>query len=172
MALGLTAAACGSSSPSPGSPADATTSAADGASSSDAASPATDGPATPIVVCDTLSTSQVASLSGIALTHSREQDFAADNAYTCSYFTDSGFGGLAVTVNAVGGATAYANTLQTDTIEGAAENVTPLTGIGDKAFSATDGVHVLYGDRMISVDGLQSVQPAEAIVEALQAMLK
>jgi hypothetical protein len=142
------------------------------APSSAATSVTSGGKAAPAVVCTTLPTAQVASLSGKALTSSREEDFAADNGYTCAYFTASGFGGLSVTVKIVGGATAYANTLTNHKIEGSAEHVTPLTGIGDNAFSAQDGVHVLFGDRMISVAGLTSVPPAEAIIKALQAKLE
>jgi hypothetical protein len=132
---------------------------------------ATTGGKTALAVCATLPTSQVASLSGLALTLSREQDFAVLNSYTCSYYTASGFGGTSVTVKTVGGATAYTNTLNTDTIAGAAEHATPMSGLGDKAFSARDGIHVLFGDRLITVAGLTSVQPAEAIVKALQAKL-
>lgn len=149
-----------------------TTAAAQAASSSTATSATTGGTATPVAVCATLPISQVASLSGKALTVTREQDFAADNAYTCDYYPASGVGGLSVTVMVVGGAVAYANTLNVDTVGGPAENVTPVTGIGDKAFSAHDGLHVLFGDRMIYVAGLTTVAPAEAIIGALQAKLK
>jgi hypothetical protein len=148
-----------------------TTSASEGASSSMASSAPTGGKAASVVVCATLPTSQVASLSGKALTSSREQDFAANNDYTCSYYTASRVDGMSVTVAVVGGAVAYANTLNADTVAGPAEHVTPLAGLGDKAFSAQDGVHALFADRMIYVAGL-TVQPAEAIIEALQAKLK
>jgi hypothetical protein len=67
---------------------------------------------------------------------------------------------------------AYANSMSTDTIEGAAEHVTQVAGIGDKAFSANDGLHALFGDRLIYVAGLTDVAPAKAIVEAVQAQLK
>jgi hypothetical protein len=169
-ALMLTA--CGSSSATVGSP---TTQASAGASArttgSNSTIPSTAAGVPAVVVCTALPISQVGSLSGVAVTSSREQDFAAGNAYTCDYFPASGTGGLSVTVTTVGGAQAYGNTLQTDTVAGAAENVTPLTGVGDKAFSAHDGVRAVFGDRMIYVAGLASDPPAVAIIQALQAKL-
>lgn len=185
-ALGLLTAGCSSGSGSAASSAStAATSAAGAAASSSAVAPlaaaaassaaapsaATGGRAGPIALCTTLPTAQAASLSGAALTSSREQDFAAGNSYTCAYFTSTGTGGISVTVTVVGGATAYANTLSTDTVAGAGENVLPLADLGDKAFSAHDGVHALFGDRLIYVAGLTSVAPAEAIVKAVQAKL-
>jgi hypothetical protein len=115
--------------------------------------------------------SHPASLSAVALTTSREQDDAEGDAYTCDYFPASGTGGFSVTVTAVRGAQAYENSLQTDTVAGAAEHVAPLTGVGDKAFSAHDGVRAAFGDRMIYVAGLASDPPAVAIIQALQAKL-
>jgi hypothetical protein len=112
-----------------------------------------------------------ASLSGTALTSSREQDNAPGNSYTCDYFTSSGVGGISVTVMTEGGASAYQNFLTTDKISQDVEHVTEVTGLGDMAFSARDGVHAVFGDRLISVDGLTSAAPAEAIVRALQADL-
>jgi Protein of unknown function (DUF3558) len=169
-ALMLTA--CSSSSPTVGSPATpATTLASDGTTGMDSTSPSTGASAPAIVVCTTLPTSQVASLSGVALTTSREQDDAEHNAYTCDYFPASGTGGLSVNVTAVRGAQAFENSLQTDTIAGAAEHIAPLTGVGDKAFSAQDGVRAVFGDRMIYIAGLASDPPAVAIIQALQAKL-
>ena len=122
-------------------------------------------------MCTVLPITQVATLSGVALATSREQDAAEGNAYTCDYFPASGSGGLSVTVQTVDGAQAYSNSLQTDTVAGAVEHVAPLTGVGDKAFSARDGVRALFGDRMIYVAGLASDPPAVAIIQALQAKL-
>ncbi len=149
-----------------------TTSTSDSAPSAARASAPTGAKAAPIVVCTALPTPQVASLSAKTLTSSREQDFAAGNAYTCAYDTAAGVGGINVTVTVVGGSNAYANSLTTDTVAGAAEHVTPLAGVGDKAFSAQDGLRVLFGDQMIYVAGLTSAPPAEAIVQALYAKLK
>lgn len=176
--MGVSSSATPSGSPTGAQPtaagestATAPTSASQGASGSAVTSATTGGKAGPFVVCTTLPTAQVASLSGKSLTHSREQDFAVLNSYACAYYTASGFGGLSVTVKVVGGTTAYENILTNDKIEGSAEHVTPLTGLGDKAFAAQDGVHVLFGDQIISVAGLTSVPAAEAIVRALQAKL-
>lgn len=141
------------------------------AAATPSASAATGGTAAALALCATLPTSQVATLSGKALTHSREEDAAEVNNYTCGYFTASGVGGISVTVRTMDGATAYANTLNTDTIEGAADHVTPVAGFGDKAFSAQDGLHALFGDRLITVAGLTSVPQAEAIIQAVQAKL-
>jgi uncharacterized protein DUF3558 len=176
--LALTATGCKSGThaattpTTPTTPTTSTTAAAsDGTAGSASTVPSTAASAPAIVVCTVLPTSQVASLSGVALATSREQDAAEGNSYTCDYFPASGSGGLSVTVQTVDGAQAYANSLQTDTIAGAAEHVAPLTGVGDKAFSARDGVRALFGDRMIYVAGLASNPPAVAIIQALQAKL-
>lgn len=149
----------------------ATAAASAAASSSASTSATTGGNAAPVAVCTSLPTAQVASLSGTALTSSREQDFAANNDYTCAYNTAAGVGGMSVTVAVVGGAAQYASSLSTDTVAGSVEHVTPVAGLGDKAFSARDGLRALFGDRLIYVAGLTSAQPAEAIVRALQAKL-
>jgi len=148
-----------------------TTAASDGTAGSGSASPSTGASAPAIVVCTALPISQAASLSGVALATSREQDDAEGNAYRCDYFPASGTGGFSVAVTVVGGAQAYANSLQVDTIAGATEHVAPLTGVADKAFSARDGVRAVFGDRMIYVAGLASDPPAVAIIQALQAKL-
>jgi hypothetical protein len=144
--------------------------ASDETAGSESTGPSTAASAPAVVVCTVLPISQAASLSGVALATSREQDDAESNAYRCDYFPASGTGGFSVSVVVVGGAQAYANSLQTDTVEGAAENVAPLTGVGDKAFSAHDGVRAVFGDRMIYVAGLAS-DPAVAIIKAVQAKL-
>ena len=159
-------AASGSDSTTP-----TTVAASDGTTGSDSTSPTPGTSAAAIAVCTTLQVSQVASLSGVALTTGNEQDSALGNDYTCDYYPASGTGGLSVTVTAAGGAQAYQNSLQTDTTAGAAENVVPLTSVGGKAFSAHDGVRALFGDRMIYVAGLASNPPAVAIIQALQAKL-
>ncbi len=105
------------------------------------------------------------------MTTSREQDDAESNAYRCDYFPASGTGGFSVSVTVADGAVAYANSLQTDTVIGAAENVAPLTGVGDKAFSAKDGVRAVFGDRMIYVAGVSTDQTAVTIIKAVQAKL-
>jgi hypothetical protein len=143
----------------------------DGTARSGSTVPSTAASAPAIAVCTALPVSQAASLSGVALATSREQDDAEENAYRCDYFPASGSGGFSVAVTVVGGAQAYANSLQTDTIAGAAEHVAPLTGVGDKAFSARDGVRAVFGDRMVYVAGLASAPPAVAIIQALQAKL-
>jgi hypothetical protein len=184
----LTLTACHSSSPTASSPATQTTPASGGATGSDSTTPtaaaASDGtagsgstsPSTgtsapAVAVCTVLPASQAASLSGVSLTTSREQDDAGFNAYRCDYFPASGTGGFSVSVTVVGGAQAYANSLQTDTIEGTAEHVAPLAGVGDKAFTARDGVRAVFGDRMIYVAGVATDQTAVAIIKALQAKL-
>jgi hypothetical protein len=173
VALSVCVGACGSSSKaaSVSSQTATTTAPASAPTNSGSTTTVTDAAtAAPVAVCTTLPTAQVAALSAKPLTTSREQDDAADNAYTCDYFTASVSGGMSVTVLTIGGAVSYTNSLQTDTIS-KTENVMSLSGIGDKAFSAHDGVRVLFGDRLIYVAGLSTVAPAEAIVRALQAKL-
>ena len=163
---------CHRSSSSAGAPVTQTTAAAsDGAAASVSASPSTAASAAAIVVCTVLPMSQAASLSGVALASSREQDDPGFNAYRCDYFPASGTGGFSVSVTAVGGAQAYANSLQTDTVAGSAENVAPLSGVGDKAFSARDGIRAVFGDRMIYVSGVASDPTAVVVIKAVQAKL-
>ena len=165
------AAVSSSSAQTAGTPTTAAPAAASTATGSRATSAAAGGKATPVAVCTALPTSQVASLSGVAVTSSREQDFAAANDYTCDYDTAAGSGGLSVTVALVDGAAEYATSMKTDLASQAVEHVTPVSGLGDKAFSARDGVRALFGDQMIYVAGLTTVPPAEAIIKALQAKL-
>jgi Protein of unknown function (DUF3558) len=174
MALSTGVAACGSSSTKAGPASSPTTTSAASTQSGSASKtipPTARTAAGPVDVCAKLPTSQAASLSGIALTTSREQDDTAGSAYTCDYFTATGVGGINVTVLTENAASAYQNFLQTDKVSQSAEHVTPLTGLGDEAFSARDGVHALFGDRLISVAGLTTVPPAEAIVKTMQADL-
>jgi hypothetical protein len=173
--LALTATGCKSgahASTTSKAPTTSTTAvASDATAGSGSTVPSPAASAAAVVVCTVLPLSQAASLSGVALATSREQDDAGFNAYRCDYFPASGAGGFSVAVTVVGGAQAYANSLQTDTIAGAVEHVAPLTGVGDKAFSARDGVRAVFGDRMIYVAGLASDPPAVAIIKALQAKL-
>jgi hypothetical protein len=181
---GLMLTACHSSSSSAGSSTTVGSSATVGSSTTPAAAaasdatagssstnPSTASSAAAIVVCTELPMAQVASLSGVAVTTSREQDDPDSDAYRCDYFPASGTGGLSVSVTVGRGAQAYANSLQTDTAAGAVEHVAPLTGVGDKAFTARDGVRAVFGDRMIYVSGLTSDAPAVTIIKALQARL-
>jgi hypothetical protein len=176
--LALTATGCKSGAHASTNSTNPTTAASDGTAGSGstvastaASAPAVAASAPAVAVCTVLPISQAASLSGIALATNREQDDAGFNSYRCDYFPASGTGGFSVSVTVAGGAQAYANSLNTDTIEGSAENVAPLTGVGDKAFTAHDGVRALFGDRMIYVAGLASDPPAVAIIKALQAKL-
>jgi hypothetical protein len=187
-AAALMLTACHSSSPAASSPAtqatpasgssagsDATTpttaAASDGTAGSSSTGPSSVASAAAVVVCTVLPNSQAASLSGVAVASSREQDDAGFNSYRCDYFPASGTGGFSVSVTTAGGAQAYANSLQVDTVAGATEHVAPVSGVGDKAFSARDGVRAVFGDRMIYVAGLATDPPAVAIIKALQAKL-
>jgi hypothetical protein len=176
LTLSAGVAACGSSSTKAGpasTPAVTPTSAASGpgGTASKTSKPTVGKAAGPVDVCTKLPASKAASLSGKALTTSREQDDATSSAYTCDYFTASGVGGISVTVLTENAASAYQNFLQTDKVSQSVEHVTSLAGLGDKAFSARDGVHALFGDRLISVAGLTTVPPAEALVRTMQADL-
>ena len=187
-ATALMLTACHSSSPTASSPATqaaptsgnaigsdstnpTTAVASDGTAGSGSTGPSTVASAPAVVVCSVLPVSQAASLSGVAVASSREQDDAESNAFRCDYFPASGTGGFSVSVTVAFGAQAYANSLQNDTDAGAVEHVAPLTGVGDKAFSARDGVRAVFGDRMIYVAGLATDPPAVAIIKALQAKL-
>jgi hypothetical protein len=172
LTLATGVAGCGSSSTKAAPAATpGTATSAQGGTTSQTSPPTVSKAAAPVDVCAKIPTSKAASLSGKALTVSREQDDAAGNSYTCNYFPASGTGGISVTVLTQGGALAYRNFLQNDKIADSVEHVTTQTGLGDKAFSARDGVHALFGDQLISVAGLTSVPTAEAIVRTMKADL-
>lgn len=170
LVLCVSIAACSSSSKqsATSSPSTSATSGNDVGNSSTVPT-ASDKAAAAVNVCKTLSTAQVASLSGIALVTSRENDFVEGHAYACDYGT-SGNEGVSVTVTTTGGAMAFKNAMENDKLE-KVENVTVVNGIGEKAFSANDGLRVLFGDRLIYVTGVGTVPPAKAIALALQAKL-
>lgn len=114
---------------------------------------------------------KLASLTDLQLTTSRELD-ATGYSYQCAYNTNSGTGGVNITIIPTGGANNFESAEQTDKISQSAEHVTELSGLGDKAFSATDGLRALFGDRLIYVAGVSSLPKAKAVIEAVEAKLQ
>jgi hypothetical protein len=124
----------------------------------------------PINVCATLPPATVATIIGLPITQAQEQDVPGGSVYTCDYTSTSGTSGCTLSVTTVEGDMAYNFVLQADSSVGPA-HVQQISGLGDKAFSAIDGVHVLYGKTLIAVEGLTSDPAAESLIKAMQAKL-
>jgi hypothetical protein len=170
LALGLTLVACGKtkSSGSTATTASAGTQATTGSGSETTTTAG--GSAAAVKVCTVLPLSQVASLTGKQLTTDREQD-APGYSYQCDYFPNSGVGGVTITVLPTGGAASFQNARQVDEASQSVEHVTDVSGLGDKAFSARDGLRALFGDRLIYVTGVTDEAEAKAVILAVNAKL-
>jgi hypothetical protein len=124
----------------------------------------------PINVCATLPATTVASIIGLPITQAQEQDVPHGGIYTCDYTSTSGTSGCTLSVTTNQGDMAYGFVLQADSSVAPA-HVQQISGLGDRAFSAIDGVHVLYGKTLIAVEGLSSDSAAESLIRAMQAKL-
>jgi hypothetical protein len=190
MAAALTAlsvTACGSSSPardsptpanatgtitpagsgsSDSAPPDATTSAISNSSSTAGGSVA-DGIGHPVNVCALLPTATVAQVTGEPITIAKEDDtLSANKIYDCTYTSADGTASVTVDVKAQNAAIAYNAELQAN-----GSGAHPITGLGDKAFSAITGVDALFGNVAIVVSNLQSDDAAESLIRTLQPKL-
>jgi hypothetical protein len=124
----------------------------------------------PINVCTTLPPATVATIIDLPITQAQEQDVSQGGIYTCDYTSTSGTSGATLSVTTTRGDMAYDFVLQADeSVPAAGEK--PISGLGDKAFSAIDGVHVLFGKTLIAVEGLASDSAAENLIKAMQAKL-
>jgi len=124
----------------------------------------------PVNVCTLLPVATVAAVTSESLTVARENDDAAYQNYTCGYYTTDGGSGLTVSVSTLQGAVGYNNALQND-----GSRATPISGVGDKAYSTTSGsssvVRSLFGSVEINVSGVVSVPASETLIRRLQPKL-
>lgn len=139
------------------------------ASSSTQPSSQQGGSGHPVNVCVTLPPATVASLTGLPITQAKEDDVGGHN-YTCDYTSSDGTSGCTVSVTPSQGDLAYKFLLDADNSVSIA-HVQQISGLGDKAFSAVDGVHALFGKVLIDVEGLNSDSAAENLIRNLQPKL-
>jgi hypothetical protein len=124
----------------------------------------------PFNICALLPLASVASVTGASLTVARENDDASYQNYTCGYFSADGGSGLTVSVSTLQGAVGYNNALHND-----GSRATPISGLGDKAYSTTSGsssvVRSLFGNVEINVSGVVSVPASVTLIRQLQPKL-
>lgn len=107
-----------------------------------------DGIGHPVNVCDVLSVTTVASITGEPLTVAKEDDTADYKLYSCSYTSADGTSGVDVSVVALDAAAGFDSGLQADS------SAKLIRGLGDKAFSGILGVEALFGNVQITVSDL------------------
>jgi hypothetical protein len=136
-------------------------------------------------VCALMPAESVANISGEPITVAKEDTdkvLTSSGIFTCDYTSADGTSGLDLTVHETGGKIGYDADLQAAKSVQAAGTKT-ISGLGDKAFSAVDGVHALFGDVEIEVSGLSlaasavglgsgdSVGPAKTLITTLHSKL-
>jgi hypothetical protein len=124
----------------------------------------------PVNICALLPVASVASITGENLTVARENDEDELQTYNCGYFTADGDSGLTVSVYTLQGAQGYNNALAND-----GSRATPISGLGDKAYSTTSGslnvVRSLFGQVEINVSGVVTIPASETLIRTLQPKL-
>jgi hypothetical protein len=129
-----------------------------------------DGIGHPVNVCALLPAATAASMSGEPITVAQEQDTPSYKIWSCDYTSADGTAGFTVDVLAMDAAAGFNGDVQTNSSIGAAK-YTPVSGLGDKAFSSISGVEALFGNVSIDVANLNSDAASEAIIRALQPKL-
>ncbi|HEY2793347.1 MAG TPA: hypothetical protein VGJ28_13365 [Micromonosporaceae bacterium] len=127
---------------------------------------AADGLGHPVNVCSLLPVATVAQVTGEPLTVAKEDDTVAIKLYTCDYTSTDGTTGLDISVLALDAAAGFQGTLDAN-----GSGAKPISGLGDKAFSAITGVEALYGNVSITVSDLQSDSASEQLIKMLQPKL-
>ncbi|HEY1486351.1 MAG TPA: hypothetical protein VGF84_09610 [Micromonosporaceae bacterium] len=125
-----------------------------------------DGLGHPVKICDLLPAATVAQITKEPITVAKEQDTVSYKIYACDYTSADGTSGLTVSVLAMDAAAGYNAALQAN-----GSGAKPISGLGDKAFTAITGLQALYGNVSITVSNLQSDADAEQIIKTLQPKL-
>jgi hypothetical protein len=130
----------------------------------------TDGIGHPVNVCSLVPASTAASVSGEPITVAQEQDTLSYKIYSCNYTSADGTMGFVLNVLALDAAAGFQADIDTHKTVGSP--VTPISGLGDKAFSVSDGVEALFGNVEIDVSNLVGNTPAcETLIKDLQPKL-
>jgi hypothetical protein len=121
----------------------------------------------PVAVCSLLPVATMAQLSGDPLTTSKEDDLPNAQSYTCAYTSSISTSNVAVTVLKMNAAVSY-----NAGVAAFGSEAKPISGVGDKAYSAATGLAALFGNVEITVSGLQNDDAAAVkIIQTLQPQL-
>jgi hypothetical protein len=129
-----------------------------------------DGIGHPVNICSLLPVATVASVSGEPITVAQEQDTASFKIWVCNYTSADGTSGVTVSVLAMDAAAGFQGDIDANKSVGAA-GYTPISGLGDKAFSSISGVEALFGNVSISISDLKSTSASETLIRDLQPKL-
>ena len=170
---GILVTACGSTAATAGGGGGAPQSSSGSSGSSRNSSSTTsvnDGIGHAVNVCSLIPASAAASASGEPLTVATEDNTPSYKIYSCDYTSADGTTGFDIDVLALDAVAGYAADIQTHQAAGAP--VTPINGLGDKAFSVSDGVEALFGNVSIHVANLVGQTAAcETLIRDLQPKL-
>jgi len=169
---GILVTACGSSSATTlgSSGGSQPASGGSGSSGSGSSNSVLDGIGHPVNICTLLPVATVASVSGEPITVAQEQDTAGLKIYACNYTSADGTSGVTVSVLGMDAAAGFQGSIDANkSVPGA--QYTPISGLGDKAFSSISGVEALFGNVSISVTDLQSNAASETLIRDLQPKL-
>jgi hypothetical protein len=129
-----------------------------------------DGIGDAINVCSLIPAATAASASGEPITVATEDDTLSYKIYSCDYTSADGTMGFDIDVLALDAVAGYTADVQDHQTAGSP--VTPISGLGDKAFSTSDGVEALFGNVSIHVANLSGqTQGCETLIRDLQAKL-
>jgi len=113
-------------------------------------------------ICQLLPASRISQITGKTFTMAKEDDTPAYKLYSCNYTTDPTVGGAAtpeqLDLDIIGknGATALSSDVDAaKQVNNKITNLTPVSGIGDKAYGGGIEAHleVVYGDILIKLSG-------------------
>jgi hypothetical protein len=116
-------------------------------------------------VCELMPASRISQITGKTFTMTKEDDTASYKLFSCDYTTDPTVGGataeqMDLNVIGMGGAVGLSADIDAaKQVNNKLTNLTPVSGIGDKAYGGGIEAHleVLYGDVLIKISGLTEV---------------
>lgn len=168
---GILVTACGSSSTSTAGSGGGSQPASGGSGSgSGSGNGVLDGIGHAVNICSLLPIATVASVTAEPLTVAQEQDTLSYKIYVCDYTSADGTSGVTVNVLAMDAAVGFQADIDANKAVPGAQ-YTPISGLGDKAFSAISGIEALFGNVSISVSDLQSNSASETLIRDLQPKL-
>jgi hypothetical protein len=129
-----------------------------------------DGIGHPVNVCSLIPASTAASVSGEPITVATEDDTLSYKIYSCNYTSADGTSGFVVDVLALDAAAGFQGDI--DAAKAVGAPVTPISGLGDKAFANGGGVEALFGNVEIHVANLTGQTAAcETLIRDIQPKL-
>jgi hypothetical protein len=129
-----------------------------------------DGIGHPVNVCALIPASTAASVSGEPITVANEDDTLSYKIYSCDYTSADGTMGFDIDVLALDAVAGFQGDI--DGAKAVGVPVTPISGLGDKAFANGGGVEALFGNVEIHVANLSGQTAAcETLIRDLQPKL-